>query len=160
MSREEEKGQDMQDRERQDMHDDKGSFIYSSLTQDILKCCFEVMNTLGIGFAESVYHNALIIAMTNLGLKIASEQCFEVKFKNRTIGQFKPDLLVEDSVIVEIKCCEHLLPEHQAQLINYLAVTGKEVGLLVNFGKRRVEYKRLHHPAYHAAYDHAHPVPF
>lgn len=142
------------------MHDDMGNFLYSSITQDILKCCFEVMNTLGIGFAETVYHNALILAMTDLGLKIVSEQCFEVKFKNRTIGQFRPDLVVEDAVIVELKCCEHLLPEHQAQLINYLATTGKEVGLLVNFGRRKVEYKRLHHPAYHAACDPGHPVSF
>ena len=150
----------MQDRERQDMHDDTDNFLYSSITQDILKCCFEVMNTLGIGFAESMYHNALILAMTDLGLKVTSEQCFELRFKNRIVGHFRPDLLVEDSVIVELKCCEHLLPEHQAQLINYLAVTGKEVGLLVNFGRRKVEYKRVYHPAYRAARDLVHPVPF
>ena len=79
----------MHDRERQDKQDDTASFPFSSITQDILKCCFEVMNTLGIGFAESVYHNALMIAMTDLGLKVTSEQCFEVRFKNRIIGQFR-----------------------------------------------------------------------
>jgi GxxExxY protein len=65
----------------------------------------------------------------------------------------------ENAVIVELKSCEHLLAEHQAQLINYLAVTEVQVGLLVNFGKRKLEYKRLHHPAYHASY-HPDPVPF
>ena len=68
------------------------------------------------------------------------------------------DLIVEEKVIIELKCCESLLGEHQAQLINYLKVSGILVGLLVNFGKRKVEYKRLHHPDYHAACDLVNPV--
>ena len=67
---------------------------------------------------------------------------------------------MENQVIVELKSCEHLAGEHQAQLINYLAVTNLSVGLLVNFGKRKVEYRRVRHPAHHATCDHAHPVAF
>ena len=67
---------------------------------------------------------------------------------------------IKDEVIVELKCCQNLIGEHQAQLINYLAVTKMEVGLLVNFGNRKLEFKRVHHPASPAACDPAHPVPF
>ena len=70
-------------------------------------------------------------------------------FRGKKVGIFIPDLIVDNAVIVELKACEHLLAEHQAQLINYLAVTDVQVGLLVNFGKKRLEYKRVHHPVYH-----------
>lgn len=128
--------------------------IHSNLTEIILGCCFDVMNELGIGFLESIYKNALFVAIKEKGLKIEAEKRFEVIFRGRKIGLYVADLIVEESVIVELKCCDALLGEHQAQLINYLKVSGILVGLLVNFGKRKVEYKRLHHPDYHVACDH------
>ncbi len=130
----------------------------TELTEAILGSCFDVMNELGTGFLESVYKNALFIAIKEKGLKIEAEKRFEVIFRNRKIGLYVADLIVERKVIIELKCCESLLGEHQAQLINYLKVSGILVGLLVNFGKRKVEYKRLHHPDYHAACDHANLV--
>jgi len=90
-----------------------------------------------------------------IGLKIEAEKRFEVIFRGQKIGLYIADLIVEENVIVELKCCESLLGEHQAQLINYLKVSDISVGLLVNFGKRKLEYKRLHHPDHHAACDHA-----
>ena len=137
---------------------DKNDLPQSALTKTILQCCFEVMNTLGCGFLESVYKNALIVALTDMRLRVHTDRGFEVVFKHQKVGLFVPDVIVENSVIVELKCCEHLLAEHQAQLINYLAVTNVRVGLLVNFGKRRLEYKRAHHPAHPAACDPAYPV--
>jgi len=145
----------MQDRERHDGHDK-----YSEITKAILGCCFDVINTLGSGFIESVYRNALVIALNESGVEVSAERGFEVIFRGRKIGIFVPDLIVEKQVIVELKSCEHLTGEHQAQLINYLAVTNLSVGLLANFGKRKLEYRRVHHPAHHAACDHANPVPF
>lgn len=132
--------------------------LYSELTEAILGSCFDVMNELGTGFLESVYKNALFIAIKEKGLKIEAEKRFEVIFRNRKIGLYIADLIVEEKVIIELKCCESLLGEHQAQLINYLKVSGILVGLLVNFGKRKVECKRLHHPDHHAACDRANPV--
>ena len=144
----------------QDQPQDKQeNLLHFDLTKAILECCFEVMNTLGVGFLESIYKNALGVAMAEHGLKVATDRGFEVIFHGRKVGIFIPDLIVENAVIVELKSCEHLLAEHQAQLINYLAVTNVQVGLLVNFGKRRLEYKRVHHPVYHASY-HVYPVPF
>ena len=139
------------------MHDKK-PFRYSEITELILGCCFDVMNELGSGFLESVYKNALVVAMKEKDLDVLAEQRFEVIFRDQKIGNQIADLIVEEIVIIELKCCEQLLPEHQAQLINYLKVTGIKVGLLVNFGKRKVDYKRLHHPEYPAACDLAHLV--
>lgn len=145
----------MQDRAQ----DKQENLIHFHLTKMILKCCFEVINTLGTGFLESVYKNSLQIVLLENGLKADPDHSFEVVFHGRKVGIFVPDLIVENVVIVELKACEHLLAEHQAQLINYLAVTDVQVGLLVNFGRRRLEYKRVHHPVYHAR-DLANPVPF
>ena len=127
--------------------------LYSALTEVILGSCFDVMNELGVGFLESVYKNALFIAIKEKGLKIEAEKRFEVIFRDRKVGLYVADLIIEEKVIIKLKCCESLLGEHQAQLINYLKVSGILVGLLVNFGKRKVEYKRLHHPDHHAACD-------
>lgn len=156
------KKQDLHDRKRHDMQD-KTQPLHSDLTEIILGTCFDVMNELGTGFLESVYKNALFIAIKEKGLEIEAEKSFEVKFRGRKVGLYIADLIVERSVIVELKCCDSLLGEHQAQLINYLKASGILVGLLVNFGKRKIEYKRLHHPdhhVHHAACDHAHPVHF
>ena len=123
----------------------------SRLTHLILKCCFEVMNELGVGFLESVYKNALFIALRQKGILIEVEKSFEVYFREQKVGIYKADLIAQGTVIIELKSCKSLLPEHQAQVINYLKATGIPIGLLVNFGKKNLEYKRLHYPSYPAA---------
>jgi GxxExxY protein len=147
--------QDLQDHAWHDKQDK-----FSDVTRSILGCCFEVINTLGSGFVESIYRNALVIAFNDSGLEVLSEQGFEVQFRGKKIGIFVPDLIVARQVVVELKSCEQLTGEHQAQLINYLAVTNLSIGLLINFGKRKLEYRRAHHPAHHATRDHANPVLF
>ena len=142
----------MKDRKRQDMQDIEQP-LYQELTETILGCCFDVMNELGVGFLESVYINALLIALREKDIKVEVEKRFQVMFRERKIGLYIADLVVEGKVIIELKCCESLLGEHQAQLINYLKVSSIFVGLLVNFRKRKLEYKRVHHPDHHAACD-------
>ncbi len=88
------------------------------------------------------------------------EKKFQVIFRGQKIGLYIADPVVGETVVVELKCCEKILPEHQAQTINYLKASGVFVGLLVNFGKRKVEYKRLHHPDHHATCDPVNPVLF
>ena len=126
--------------------ENKKGLSHFDLTGAILKCCFEVMKELGSGFVESVYKNALFIAMKEAGLNSETERPFEVMFRNRMIGRYSADLIVEKAIIIELKCCTYLLPEHQAQLINYLKVSNISIGLLVNFGNQKLEYRRLHHP--------------
>jgi GxxExxY protein len=113
------------------------------LTGGILDCCFEVMKELGPGFLEKVYKNALLITMKEKGLQVEVEQPFELLFRGRVIGRYSADLVVGKTVIVELKCCESLVREHQAQLFNYLKVSQLPVGLLVNFRHRKLEWKRL-----------------
>lgn len=117
------------------------------VTEKILGTCFEVMNELGGGFLESIYRNALYCALSELGMKMEMEKRFEVIFRGKKIGFYFADLIVEDSVVIELKCCERLHNEHSAQVINYLKVSGLPLGLLINFGKPKIEYKRLHHPS-------------
>lgn len=141
---------------RHDMQDNR--LPYFELTETILGCCFDVMNELGTGFLEPVYKNALFIAIQEKELKVEVEKRFAVLYRKRKVGLYKADLVVENAVIVELKCCESLHGEHQAQLINYLKASNILVGLLVNFGKRKLDFKRLHHPDHPAACDPAHHV--
>jgi GxxExxY protein len=118
--------------------------IHEELTRTILSACFEVINELGAGFLESVYEKALLIALQQKGLTAVAQVPIEVSFRGNSVGQFFADILVEDAVIVELKAVSALAPEHKAQLINYLKATGIEVGLLVNFGNPKLEYRRFH----------------
>ncbi|HSX03798.1 MAG TPA: GxxExxY protein [Rhabdochlamydiaceae bacterium] len=121
-------------------------FLHAELTGKIIGCCIEVIRELGSGFLENVYKNALYIVMVEKGLNVLTEKTFEIDFRGHKIGRYNADLVVEGLVIVELKCCPMLIPEHQAQLINYLKAADIEIGLLVNFGNQKLEYKRLHHP--------------
>jgi GxxExxY protein len=127
-----------------DTHDEKRELPRSELTRTVLGCCFEVMKELGPGFLERIYKNALLITMKDKGLQVETEKSFEVVFRNKVIGRYSADLVVERTVIIELKCCESLVREHQAQLFNYLKVSGLSIGLLINFRRRKLEYQRLH----------------
>ena len=112
------------------------------LTEKIIGAAFEVHQNLGQGFLESVHVNALMQELSVKGLKAQTERPIPVSYKGVEIGIYYADVIVEDAVICEIKAVKSLLPEHQAQLINYLKATRIEVGLLLNFGAR-VEHKRM-----------------
>ncbi len=118
--------------------------LHEKLTSKILEACFEVSNELGSGFLESVYENALCIALQEKGIAVESQVSLQVTFRSQMVGQFCADLIVENIVLLELKAAKSLLPQHQAQVINYLNATGMEVGLLVNFGTARIEFKRLY----------------
>ncbi len=115
---------------------------YADLTDRILACAFEVSNELGIGFVESVYENALVVALRQKGLSVAQQVSLPVLFRGENIGQFFADLLVEDSIILELKSAKSIIPEHEMQILNYLRVSKKPVGFLLNFGTPKLEYRR------------------
>ena len=129
--------QDMQDTERQ------SELQFGKITEAIIGCAFEVINELGVGFLESVYEKSLAIALQEKGLQVQCQHPIQVRFRNRVVGEYYADLLVEGKVIVEFKAVKAIAPEHQAQIINYLKATGIEVGLLINFGSSKLEYKRF-----------------
>lgn len=127
--------------DRQDLRD--GRLLYEQITRDIIGSAFEVINELGIGFLESVYEKALLIALRQRGHIAVSQHPMTVMFRGVEIGTFFADMLVDEKVIVELKAVKSITPEHQAQVINYLQATGSEVGLLINFGNPKLEYKRF-----------------
>lgn len=118
----------------------------TGLTEKIIKACYEVANELGSGFLESVYQNALLIVLRQMGMKAVPQVRIKVEFRGEIIGEFIADIVVDDKVIVELKTVSLLAPEHSAQVINYLKATGMETGLLVNFGRPRLEIRHLYHP--------------
>ena len=111
------------------------------LADRIIGCAYRVHNTLGSGFLEKVYENALKIEMEKVGLNVRAQTPINVTYEGRIVGEFFADLLVEDRFILELKAVQHLLPEHEVQLVNYLTATGLDTGLLLNFGKN-VEVRR------------------
>ena len=104
------------------------------LIQIVIKSAYKVHNALGAGFLEKVYEKALCIELRKNGLNVASQYPIEVYYDNTLIGDYFADLLVEDCLIVEIKAVENLSIAHEKQIINYLAATGIDDGLLLNFG--------------------------
>ena len=124
---------------------DKGDdmMLYGDLTEQILRCAFDVSNELGAGFLEAVYENAMVIALSDAGLRVRTQAPIGVHFRGRPVGDFYADLLVESKVIVELKALPNLTPQSEAQVINYLKATGIQVGLLINFGVPKVQYRRF-----------------
>lgn len=117
--------------------------LYEDLTGKILESCFEVSKELGCGFIESVYEKALLVALKQKGLKVDCQVPLEVKFRGVIVGEFYADLLVEGKVLVELKAVNNFANEHFAQILNYLKATEIEVGLIVNFGNPKLEYRRF-----------------
>jgi GxxExxY protein len=114
------------------------------LTKRIIGCCFKVHRELGPGYNERVYHNALKLLFDNERLKYESEKEFGVFFSNKKVGSFRADLVVQDEVILEIKSLSGNIPIlFQHQLISYLKASGIRTGLLINFGNKSCQVKRV-----------------
>ena len=114
-----------------------------SLTERVLAAIFEVSNTLGAGFLEKVYERALLRELALRGIAAIAQASFAVVYKGQSVGEYFADILVEDVLVVELKCVERLASEHTAQCLNSLRASGRTVCLLVNFQKPKVEWKRI-----------------
>jgi GxxExxY protein len=113
------------------------------ITEKIIGCAFKVSNDLGSGFVEKVYENALAHEMRKNDLEVQQQFPSQVKYDNVLVGEFTCDLLVNQSVIVELKAVKILEPVHMAQCMNYLKATGFKVCLLMNFGRKKLEFRRV-----------------
>jgi GxxExxY protein len=114
------------------------------LTKQIIGCCFKVHRELGPGFTEKIYHKALKLALKEEGLRFQTEKEFNVYYSDQQVGTFRADLAVEDKVVVEIKSLEGKVPMvFEYQLLSYLKASGLRIGLLVNFGNKSCQVKRL-----------------
>ncbi len=116
---------------------------YDTLTETILAAVFEVANVLGPGFLETIYRRALLKELKLRGLHATAEAPFPVVYKQQLIGNYFADILVEDTIILELKCVDRFRDDHTAQCINYLKASGLHLCLLINFQKSRVEWRRI-----------------
>lgn len=115
---------------------DADNYKHSEITEKIVKAFYKVYNTLGYGFLEKVYENALLIEIEKAGLLVKKQSEIKVYYEEKEVGVYFADLVIENCVIIELKTAEILKAEHEFQLINYLKATEIEVGLLLNFGKK------------------------
>lgn len=113
-----------------------GKLLHGEITEAILAAFFNVYNSLGHGFLEKVYENALKIELEESGVAVKQQMPIQVRYRDRVVGEYFADLCVDDKVIVELKSVDKLIPAHVSQLYNYLRATEYEVGLLLNFGPK------------------------
>jgi GxxExxY protein len=113
------------------------------LTEKVIGSAFEVANVLGSGFLEKIYERAMIRELALRGISAKAQVPFRVPYKGHYLGEYVADLVVEEKVIVELKCADRFSNEHLAQCINYLRASGLTVALLINFQKPKVEWKRV-----------------
>ncbi|MBW1784486.1 MAG: GxxExxY protein [Deltaproteobacteria bacterium] len=115
---------------------------YGELTEKIIGCAYRVYNKMGFGFLESVYEKCMLIELNKANLVAESQKPITVYYDNQIVGEFVADIIVNDKVILELKSLRRIIKAHEVQLVNYLVATGKPVGLILNFGERKVEVKR------------------
>ena len=116
---------------------------FDSLTEQILQATFEVSNILSCGFLEKVYERALLKEVALQGIRAKTQVSYPVIYKGQCIGEYFADLIVEDKIVLELKCVDHLLNEHTAQCLNYLKASGHKLALLINFQRPKVQLKRI-----------------
>jgi len=118
---------------------DEGSY----LSGEVLRCAFRVSNALGAGFLEKVYENALIMELRDSGIGVIQQPKVNVLYKGSVVGEYVADAIVDNRVVVEIKAVPCLNTQHESQALNYLRATGLKIALLLNFGRPRIEYRRI-----------------
>ena len=115
---------------------------YEDVTETIIGCAYRVYNRMGFGFLESVYEKCMLIELRKAGLNAESQKAITVYYENEIVGEFVSDIIVNDTIILELKSVRRIIKAHEVQVVNYLVATGKPVGLILNFGERKVEVKR------------------
>jgi GxxExxY protein len=125
------------------MEKEKSRLLHAALTELILGVYYDVYNEIGHGFLESVYSNCMYAALNTAGIPVRREVPIPVYFRGYDVGQFKADLLTQDCVLIELKAVQNLDRSHEAQVMNYLRATQLEVGLLLNFGSSKPQFRRI-----------------
>lgn len=124
-------------------NDSGHEIIYKELSFKIIGVAFDVHNILGAGFLEKVYENAMMVRFRKTGIKAEQQVPNKVYFEKEAVGDYCADIVVDNKIILELKCAESITSIHEAQLINYLKATGMKLGILINFANPKLEYKRI-----------------
>jgi len=125
------------------------SYKHSELTREIINAFYQVYNTLGYGFLEKVYQNALAHKLTKRGYTVSSNVAIKVYYDNVVVGKYFADLVINEVVILELKAVENITDQHEAQLLNYLKATKIDVGLILNFGSKPQVVRKIYETARH-----------
>ena len=125
------------------MNTDGHGLVGEDQTREIIGCAMEVMNVLGNGFLEKVYENALCVEMRLRKIAFQQQPRYEVRYKNATIGEYVPDLIVADAVVVDAKTIDGITDHEIGQILNYLKMSGLRVGLILNFKHSKLQWKRI-----------------
>ncbi len=115
----------------------------SELIEIVIGASYEVSNTLGCGFLEKVYERALVRELTTRGLAVKSQVSYAVTYKGHSVGEYFADIIVEDQLVIELKCAEEFSKQHLAQCLNYLKVSGLRTALLVNFQNPKIVWRKI-----------------
>jgi GxxExxY protein len=117
--------------------------LFEEATKEIIGAAYNVYNKMGFGYLEKVYENCMLIELSKIKeLEIKSQCPIKVEYDGVDVGDYVADLIVNDSIIIELKSIRHLLPIHEVQLVNYLKAIGFDLGLLINFGEQKVDVRR------------------
>ncbi|MCK6626323.1 MAG: GxxExxY protein [Anaerolineae bacterium] len=125
------------------------SYKHSELTREIINAFYQVYNTLGYGFLEKVYQNALAHKLTKRGYTVSSNVAIKIYYDNVVVGEYFADLVINEVVILELKAVENITDQHEAQLLNYLKATKIDVGLILNFGSKPQVVRKIYETARH-----------
>ena len=115
---------------------------YGEITEKVIGCAYRVYNKMGFGFLENVYEKCMLIELHKANLDAEPQKSITVYYDNQIVGEFIADIIVKDTLILELKSVRRIIKAHEVQLVNYLVATGKPVGLILNFGERKVKVKR------------------
>lgn len=121
----------------------QGTLVYKDLSYKIVGLAMKVHNELGRGFLEKIYENSLMVLFEESGISAQTQMPIQVQFHGRVVGDYFADIVVENSIILELKAQDRIAELHKAQTLNYLKATQFKLALLINFGRDRLEYKRL-----------------
>ena len=111
------------------------------ISERVIGCAMTVSNTLGSGFFESVYEKALMVELSLQGIKYQNQRAYDVLYRNKQVGSYIADVVIENQILLELKAVSALRGEHEAQVMNYLKASGLSVGLLINFGSPKLQFK-------------------
>jgi len=125
------------------MHTNKNPIVYKDLSYQIIGLAMEVHGKLGFGFLEKVYENAMMVVLKREKIPAVQQSPIQVHFEGEVIGNYVPDILIDEIIILELKSVENITNAHRAQALNYLKATGKRLAIILNFAKKKLEYERL-----------------
>ncbi len=124
-------------------HESEDSVLHRDLVFRIVGCAFDVVKEVGHGLHEKPYENALVLAFQDTGIAVQQQVAFPIRFKTRQVGEYIPDLIVDNAVILDTKVIDRITDHERGQMLNYLRITGLRVGLIVNFKRAKLEWERV-----------------